>query len=408
MWWSRLVDRIQAAGDSPDDTVEERIQKRLLVMISSVVAVIGAIWGVLYLYFEEPVAAAIPFAYSASVTISLFVYSRTGRYRWFRFVQLFLILVLPFLLQLALGGFVGASAVIIWALLAPIGALTMSGRRQAVYWFAAYIALVILAQVVQPTLGVENSLPASVIAVFFVLNILAPTGVAFFALHYLVGQKDNAFEMLGEEREKSERLLLNVLPKDIAEQLKETDQTIATEFPSISVLFADVVGFTPLTEGLTPDGLIEVLNEIFSHFDSLVESYGLEKIRTTGDSYMVAAGIPRPREDHALALAELALDIVHYRPQTRIELPSPLEFRIGLSSGPAVAGVIGTTKFQYDVWGDTVNTASRMESHGVPGRIQITASTYELIKDRFVCEPRGPIEVKGKGLMNTWFLMGTR
>src|SRR5690606_32679126 len=126
-------------------------QKRLLVMISSVVAVIGAIWGVLYLYFEEPVAAAIPFAYSASVTISLFVYSRTGRYRWFRFVQLFLILVLPFLLQLALGGFVGASAVIIWALLAPIGALTMSGRRQAVYWFAAYIALVILAQVVQPT-----------------------------------------------------------------------------------------------------------------------------------------------------------------------------------------------------------------------------------------------------------------
>jgi guanylate cyclase len=199
-----------------------------------------------------------------------------------------------------------------------------------------------------------------------------------------------------------------VLPKEIAQILKEDDQNIATRFPAITVLFADVVGFTPLSQDLSPEELVGVLNEVFSYFDSLVDRYQLEKIRTIGDSYMVASGVPVPREDHAHALARMALDVVGYVPPGTGPATRPLVFRIGMSSGPAVAGVIGRAKFQYDVWGDTVNTASRMESHGVPGKIQLSPSTYDLVKDDFLCEPRGLVEVKGKGPMETWFLVGAR
>ena len=402
------LDRIRWSTESPEDPVELRIQKRMLVTVSGVVAVIGVIWGVMYSIFDEPTAALIPFAYSASVTVSLVVYALTGRYRGFRFVQLLLILTLPFLLQLALGGFVGGSAVITWALLAPIGALTMSGRRQAMFWFGAYIALVLAAQAIQPSLDVSNGLPGNVIKAFFVLNIIAPTGVAFFALNHLVREKDRAFVELDWEQEKSERLLLNVLPREVAEALKEDDRTIATNFECISVLFADVVGFTPLTEGLPPDTLVEVLNDVFSHFDELVDRYGVEKIHTSGDSYMVASGVPTERDDHAIVVAHMALEMCRYRSPLEHRLGQPLAFRLGLSSGPAVAGVIGRTKFQYDVWGDTVNTASRMESHGEPGRIQISESTYELVRDHFVCERRGVVDVKGKGPMSTWWLVAPR
>jgi guanylate cyclase len=406
--WSRLVERFESIGNDPGDSLDIRMQKRVLVAVSALVGGLALLWGALYLGYDEPRAAAIPWVYSAAVATSLTAYAITRRYRWFRFTQLFLILVLPFLLQLALGGFVNASAVIIWSLLAPLGALAISGRRQAILWFVAYAGLVVAAQVIQPSLDIDNNLPISLVAIFFVMNIVAASGVAFFALHYFVGQKDRAFEMLDVEREKSDRLLLNVLPKEIAQVLKENDETIATRFPAITVLFADVVGFTPLSQDLSPEELVNLLNDVFSFFDSLVDKYGLEKIRTIGDSYMVASGVPVPREDHAHALARMALEMTGYVSSTDTPLTTPLVFRLGISSGPAVAGVIGKAKFQYDVWGDTVNTASRMESHGVPGRIQLSPTTYELLKDDFVVEPRGLVEVKGKGPMETWFLVAAR
>jgi len=406
--WARVVNLVVRIGDDPDDTLEIRIQKRVLVAVSTVVGLTALLWGALYFVFDEPLAASIPWTYALGVGVSLLVFAVTGRYRVFRFTQLFLILLLPFMLQLALGGFADGSAVIIWSLLAPLGALAMWGRRQALNWFLGYIALVVAAQVIQTLLPTDNNLPEWVIAVFFVANVVGASAVAFFALHYFVGQKDHALELLHIEQDKSERLLLNVLPKEIAQILKEDDQTIATRFPAITVLFADVVGFTPLSQDLSPEDLVGVLNEVFSYFDSLVDRHGLEKIRTIGDSYMVASGVPVPREDHAHALARMALDIVSYVSPTSSPATRPLVFRLGISSGPAVAGVIGKAKFQYDVWGDTVNTASRMESHGVPGKIQLSASTHDLVKDDFVCEPRGLVDVKGKGPMETWFLVGVR
>ena len=214
--------------------------------------------------------------------------------------------------------------------------------------------------------------------------------------------------MLELEQEKSERLLLNVLPREIAAVLKEGDQTIADQYEAVSVLFADVVGSTALAVRLPPVKLVEVLNHAFSYFDSLVDKYGLEKIRTIGDNYMVASGVPQPRHDHAQALASMALEMKEYVSPQDDPGDVPLRFRIGMNAGPLVAGVIGHRKFHYDIWGDAVNTASHMESHGLPGKIQMTRATYELIKEEFVCQPRGFVEIKGKGQMETWFLESVR
>jgi len=404
--WARWFNRLERVGEDPSDSIELRAQKRVLVVVSFVVAVLAVGWGAVYLAFDEPLAAAIPWTYTVAVSVSLVSFAITHRYVWFRFTQLLLILLLPFLLQVALGGFVNASAVIIWSLLAPLGALAMVGRRQAIAWFIAYTILVLAAHLLQPSLVVDSKLPVSVIGGFFLANIIAATGVSFFALNYFVGQKDEALALLDQERGKSDRLLLNVLPREIAEQLKEQDQIIATKHPEVTVLFADVVGFTNISENMQPDHVVAMLNDVFSYFDSLADRYGVEKIRTMGDAYMVASGVPAPRSDHAQVLAHMALDMFRYEPTQPTHLQAPLEFRVGISSGPAVAGVIGRAKFQYDVWGVTVNTASRMEAHSVPGKIQVSAATHDLLNGEFVCEPRGLVDIKGMGEMETWFLVG--
>jgi class 3 adenylate cyclase len=212
---------------------------------------------------------------------------------------------------------------------------------------------------------------------------------------------------LKDEKAESERLLLNILPEPIAERLKREPGVIADHFDSVSVLFADIVGFTPLSETMSAEEMVEWLNEVYSAVDTLVQDHGVEKIRTIGDGYMVAAGVPFPRDDHATALTSLALDMqIHFEALPPVH-GHHVEFRMGINSGPVVGGVIGTYKFQYDIWGDTVNTAARMESHGVPGRIHISQATHELIKHDFVCDHRGTIDVKGKGEMDTWFVEAT-
>jgi len=213
---------------------------------------------------------------------------------------------------------------------------------------------------------------------------------------------------LHEEREKSERLLLNILPGTIANRLKENEGVIADTFPEVTVLFADLVGFTRMTMDMPPEALVAMLNEVFSSFDRLASRHGLEKIKTIGDSYMAVAGVPTPRPDHATAVCDCALDMVGEIAALRERGPIDARIRIGVNSGPVVAGVIGTRKFIYDLWGDTVNTASRMESHGMPDRIQISAATRRLLPDNYQVERREPIDVKGKGVMETWFLLGRR
>jgi len=239
----------------------------------------------------------------------------------------------------------------------------------------------------------------------FVMNMVGVLGISFILLYYLVNQKDIAYELLHAERGKSEKLLLNVLPKKIADILKNESRLIADSYPQASVLFADLVGFTPLSSEMSPQEMVQLLNEVYTHLDYLIEKHGLEKIRTIGDNYMVAAGVPTPRPDHAQALARMALDICDFTNSFQPVNGKEIQFRLGINSGSLVAGVVGQKNFHYDVWGDMVNVASRMESHGLPGKIQITSSTNELIEDQFECEPRGLIQIKGKGEMETFFLI---
>ncbi len=202
----------------------------------------------------------------------------------------------------------------------------------------------------------------------------------------------------------SERLLLNILPQNIAEKLKNNQNNIAENFESATVLFADIVNFTPIAAKISPWELVSLLNQIFSQFDELIEKYGLEKIKTIGDAYMVAGGLPLPRADHLDAIADLALDMQAVITNFKTDLGEPFQLRIGIHTGPVVAGVIGKKKFSYDLWGDTVNIAARMESQGIPQLIQVTATIYEQLKDKYIFEERGVIPIKGKGYMTTYWL----
>ena len=238
-----------------------------------------------------------------------------------------------------------------------------------------------------------------------VLNESVPD-VVLFAAVLLLGEAVRTRRALDLEREKSERLLLNVLPASIAARLKQTEGVIADGFPEVTVLFADIVDFTRRSERIAPEQVVQALNDLFSVFDQLAQQRGLEKIKTVGDAYMVAGGLPDPRPDHAHAVAEMAMAMRDEVARHTFPGGQPLAVRIGIDTGPVVAGVIGTSKFSYDLWGDTVNTASRMESQGVAGCIQVTARTYQRLKDGYRFERRGPIPVKGKGEIVTYLLVG--
>ena len=215
-------------------------------------------------------------------------------------------------------------------------------------------------------------------------------------------------EKLEEAEKETRRLLLNVLPESVADKLKDSPGIIAESYPHVSVLFADLVGFTEFASQCNPEDLVKILNELFSIFDELVETFGLEKIKTIGDAYMVVAGAPIPRDDHAQAVADLAIGMIKALANYNDQHGTKYALRVGVNSGPVVAGIIGTKKFSYDLWGDTVNVASRMESHGVPGEIQISESTYDLLRTQYQVEDRGEIKIKGKALMRCYLLKGRR
>ncbi|MBE9115342.1 adenylate/guanylate cyclase domain-containing protein [Lusitaniella coriacea LEGE 07157] len=223
-----------------------------------------------------------------------------------------------------------------------------------------------------------------------------------------ISRRKESEEKLRIEQEKAENLLLNILPQPIAEQLKEKQSTIAKGFSEVTILFADIVGFTELSAKVEPEELVSLLNKIFSAFDCLTEKHGLEKIKTIGDSYMVAAGLPIPQSDHADAIADMALDMQKEIYNFPILYGTKLRIRIGINTGPVVAGVIGTKKFIYDLWGDAVNVASRMESQGLPDCIQVTEETYQRLQTRYHCKERGYIKIKGKGLMQTYLLLSKK
>jgi guanylate cyclase len=396
-----LNDRLAWIGADPRDDADTRASKALLVLISVLILPVSLLWSALYLAFGSPVGW-VPLAYFAVLLASIVVFARTRDFDTFLRVGQVAILFAPTLSMIPLGGFLDAGGVGLWGILAPLGALVFGDVRSAARWYVAYVVVFLGSGLAGELLGgVSPTVPRWFTSTMLGLNVAVGGTIVFTLLAVFARQRRDA-------QARADNLLLNILPRSIADRLKAETRTIADQFSSASILFADVVDFTPLAERLPPAEVVGVLDRLFSHFDELAERYGLEKIKTIGDCYMAAAGVPSPRPDHARALALMALDM-HAAMRSVDEVGHlGLELRVGINSGPVVAGVIGRKRFLYDLWGDAVNTASRMESHGTSGRIQITRATKELLEDEFVCEPRGTISVKGKGEVEVWYLVGRR
>jgi guanylate cyclase len=377
----------------PLETIENPMSIVLLVAGSAFGAFVFAVLFALILSaFDERAAAWGAITLALAYLTAWFWFAATGSVAAAIGIATAASIAAQLLLHISLGGYANSGAFLMWGITMTFIVALVFGRNAAIGLGIFYVVAAIVFGLLEQTLAANRVAPDPTLSTMLFVTVLVGNLVLVSTIFmYFLGR-------LSFERERAEGLLLNVLPEVVAAELKETGTTTARHYESVSVLFADIVGFTPLSAQMEPEEMVNQLNNVFTYFDSLADKYGVEKIRTIGDNYMVASGVPLPRDDHAQALCAMAVDMLEY------SKTGPLSFRLGINSGPAVAGVIGTRKFQYDIWGDTVNTASRMESHGEPGRIQISEATYELIQDQFATTPRGPVEVKGKGTLTTWWL----
>jgi guanylate cyclase len=398
-WWRRLLEPVLSIGAYPGEP-EIRRSGRRVFLIAFIIATLATIPQVFSDLEAGYTWVAIGGIVTTVITFVLLIPMWFWPHRLGGIVNaMFVVIFVSQLAETAMfGGLLESGLVVMFGVGLVLAAMLTISLRAAIGWLVAYTASVIYAVLIPNWVDPIYRLKSPTDDAAF--NLIA-TGVLMMAvLAYFVRQRDRY-------QERSDELLHNILPDEIVPRLKASSGTIADDVAAASVLFADVVDFTPMSAALSPAQLVELLDEVFSYFDAFVAELGLEKIKTVGDAYMVAAGVPRPRPDHADAIAELALRMRDHVATNPID-GRRLAFRIGINSGPVTAGVIGTHKFAYDLWGDTVNTASRMESSGVPGAIQVSPSTHELLKGAYVCEPRGPIPVKGKSEMETWLLIAKR
>ena len=395
--WKRFLEGILSIGASPSESDSRRSGRRvfmlafILATLLSIPAVIERFdAGYTWVGVVDLVTLAVPVLLLVVIAIHPTSYVATLH------VMFLVIVVGPVLDTAMFGGLLPSGLLVIFGLDVALGALLAISLRAGLVWFGVFALSVAYAIAiphwVDPIYTLDD--PTSNAA----FNLIATGIVTMAVMIYFIRQRDRF-------QQRSDDLLHAILPDQIAAQLKDEPGTIADDVPSASVLFADVVDFTPMSLTMSPAELVGMLDELFTVFDGFVTELGLEKIKTVGDAYMVAAGVPQARSDHAVAIAELALRIRDHVATTTFG-GRKLRMRIGIASGPVTAGIIGTHKFAYDLWGDTVNTASRMESSGLAGEIQLAPSTYELLRDRYRCKRRGTVHVKGKDEMITFLLLG--
>jgi adenylate cyclase len=398
-----------AFAASINETPEILISKFVLSLLVFAESMVCVFWIFTLSGLGEGYAlmAAIPYVYIVFSYTSLLVFYRLKRFEYFTFTQLVMLLVMPFFMQWVIGGFEASSGMAIWALLSPVGALMMLSAEQSTPWFVLYVALAGVSWYLN-SLFAGNALPipSHVKNIFFVMNLAGLATVLYSVMRYFQSQKNRVLEALEVEKARSEKLLLSILPQSIASRLKDNNQNIADSHEAVTIMFTDIVNFTTLSANMPANELVSLLNQVFTKFDELAEKYGLEKIKTIGDAYMVVGGVPEPRADHAVAVAEMALEIPQALKEISTRLGIHLSMRIGIHSGSVIAGVIGNSKFSYDLWGDTVNLASRMESLGIPNEIQVSEASYLLLRDKFKFETRGALAVKGRGEVNAYLLKG--
>ncbi len=394
----QIIARVPQWGARPDDDPRTVNIKTSLILVSGLVIVLSPVWTGTYLVLGRPLSAAIPGTY-AIFSVAMLVYmARTGRHGVAVTAQKYAMFTLPILLQWSLGGFAQGSAVVLWSFIAVLLVLIVDGYRAAWAWFGMLVVALVVSGLAEPVLlRTVAPLPEPVRIGFFVIDVAGPLFTAMVTLVYFLRQRDAATA-------RSEELLLNVLPASVADRLKGGSSMVADRHESASVLFADIVSFTAFAEQTAPERVVELLGRVFETLDDLTARHGLEKIKTLGDGYMAVAGVPQPRVDHARAAAAMAVEI---EPALRKELgadwPS-LHVRVGIASGPLVAGVIGSRRFSYDLWGDTVNTAARMAGLAEPGSVIVADSTAILLDGAATLESRGETDVKGKGPMKVWRL----
>jgi class 3 adenylate cyclase len=389
-------------------TQEDKLRRDLLIFACAFMNFAVVLWLAIYWLMGLQFSTNIPLGYQLVSLGSLVYYLKTRDFAAFRFIQLTLFLFVPFVMQWSIGSSVTSSGVMLWALLAPIGALVVSGWRDSVPWFIAYMVMTVISGFFDYYLsaGGEGGIPMKTIGFFFALNFAAMSSIMYFLVRYFVVEMDKIktqldlqHQLLAEEQKKSERVLLNVLPSSIAQRLKNHQGLIADGYADVTVMFADLVNFTQLTESLSPEQMVSLLNTIFSGFDELSEKYGVEKIKTIGDAYMVVGGLNRAQTDYTRDIADLALEMREFL-STHADLSRfKLGIHTGIATGPVVAGVIGTKRFIYDLWGDTVNIASRLTDEAVKDVIQVDKTTYNRIRNGYAFEPPAMINVKGKGEM---------
>ncbi len=372
-------------------------------------------WLAIYWLMGQNYSTNVPLAYQALSVSSLFYYLKTRNFVVFRFIQLSLFLFAPFVMQWTVGSSVTSSGVTIWALLAPVGAIVVAGWRESIPWFIAYIVMTAVSGFFDYFLGVglADGMELKTIGVFFALNFVAMSSIVYFLIRYFVletekikRELDQKHVLLLEEQKKSESLLLNVFPTHIARRLRDEHTLIADGHADVSVMFADITNFTQLTVQMPPEELVGMLNKLFSWFDDMTDKYGMEKIKTIGDAYMVAGGLTSNHDDYVKNIVDMAIEMrafVSTQPELR---KYDLGIHVGIATGPAIAGVIGSKRFIYDVWGDTVNMASRLAGDGKKGEILADANTYSRLRNYYTFEPPCLINLKGKGEVQVYRLIG--
>ncbi len=389
--------RVLDIGTDPADEPDLVVRKRVAVGTAIAISAASLVFSGIAALADRQVLLVVSLLVVLGQVLNQALFARTRNL----VLQVVITITLGFLLIFtgipALGGLALSAGSSVWGILAPLGAILFLGARAGWPTYFGLVLVIVAGAFIDPLIPDDQALPHDVAVVIGVYNVIGPAMIAMLLVFYIDGQRLAA-------RRQSDALLLNVLPMPIADRLKAGERVIADHYDDASVLFADIVDFTPFSESKTAQETVSILNGLFTDFDRLADGFGLEKIKTIGDAYMVVAGVPEPREDHAAVLVQMAL-AMHASMAAHPPVDGrALEMRIGIASGPLVAGVIGERKFSYDLWGDTVNTASRMETSGVPGCIQVTEATCQLLGGRYPFQRRDGVEVKGKGLMTTWTL----
>ena len=388
----RLLALFATIGAAPGETQEGRLRRELLVGLAVAISVLAIFWGLVYIAFGEPLGGAIPLAYTVLSLLSIVMFTVTRRYDLFRFIQLSLMLVLPFALMVALGGFVPSSVVALWAFVAPLGALAFASPREALRWFAAYVGLVIAVGAFGGALRTTNNLPTSLVRGMFVVNIGAVSIAVFAALYAFVRERDRAFAAV-------HRLFGQYLSPQIVRSLLSDPGRAALggENRDVTALFADLAGFTPFTESRPPHETVLALNRYFSAVVPVIFANGGTIIQFAGDAIVAVWNAPVEQPRHALAAARTALEMQRAIEEIVAEDPSLPRFRVGIATGAALVGNVGSEQLRnYVAHGDAVNLAARLQTGAIAGQVVVSAPTYALIRDLATVRPLGRFAVKGK------------